>query len=110
MESAIVLAALAAVSTKFVDFAKYVANGDRNGVLTQLFAWFVSIVAVMAFIKAGFLDGVKLPLSELPVSQYGTVGQVLAGLIPGSAGGIFIDAKKAIDNTDSAAMKSLFVD
>lgn len=108
IEGAIVLGLVAAISTKFVDFSKYVKAGDRNGALTQVYAWFVGVVFTVALAKSGLAEDLFLPFSELPFSKYGTIAQILVGLSPGSLGGVFVDAKKAIDNTDSAKVPSLF--
>lgn len=108
VEGAIVLGLVAAISTKFVDFSKYVKAGDRNGALTQLYAWLVGVVLILGLAKSGLANDVYLPFSDLPLEKYGTVAQILVGLSPGSLGGVFIDAKKAVDNTDSAKLPSLF--
>lgn len=109
VESALVLALLAATINKLVDFTKYIKNKDTNGALTQIYVWAVGVVGVIVFVKSGLLDGVVLPYSDAPIDSYGTIAQALIGFSAASVGSVVgVDFRKAIDNTDSAATESLF--
>lgn len=108
VESALILALVAAIITKFVDFSRYVKNGDKNGALTQIYVWVVSVLTTLAFAKSGLMSDVVLPFSDMPFEQYGLIAQILIGLAPGSLGSVVVDLRKAVDNTDSAKQDLMF--
>lgn len=102
------LALLGLIGSKFVDFSKYVKAGDKNGAFTQLYVWAVSIGITILFANSGLADTVVLPFSSEPLAKYSLAAQILIGLAPGSLGSFLVDYKKAADDTQSAAVPSLF--
>lgn len=102
------LALLGIIGVKFTDFSKYLNARDWNGVFTQLYAWFVSIVLVVIFANSGLADNLVLPFSEKVMADYSFGALLLVGLAPGSLGSFLVDYKKAADNTQSAIVPSMF--
>lgn len=101
------LLALGALVYKFVDFLKYAKAKDWNATLTQAIVWVSGIGAVALFASSGFAGDIAV-FNGLTLANAGLVEQVILGLSAGSLFSAGYDAKKAIDNNDSAKTPSLF--
>jgi len=94
---------------KAVDLVKYLVEGlrehDWNGFLTLALTWAVGFVAVMLFIKTEWGDEIKL--GEQSLDQLNLQAKIVLALAAPSVAAVFYDAKKAVDNTDSASTPRL---
>lgn len=101
------LAALLALTWKFIDFLKLLANlpGSKNGVITQLASWAAAVGAV--FLYGASQVGSRVIVDELSVDQMDTPTKILVGLAIGSAASAVVDWKKATDNSDTAVIPPL---
>lgn len=95
---------------KVVDFIKYVTDGfrddgDWNGAVTLLLTWVVGFIAVMLFIETEWGDEIKL--GEQTLDQLNWQAKVVFALAAPSIAALLYDAKKAVDNTDSASTPRL---
>lgn len=97
--------AMVALIKKFIDFSKYVTNKDRNGALTQIYAWIIGVAVVWLFAQTVWAD--KFGFGDLMLSAFNLASIVAVGLSLGSVGGVVTDVIKSRDNTDSAKMPSL---
>ncbi len=97
--------AMAALLYKLVDFLKYLVNGDRNGVTTQLIAWGAGIGVTVLYARsdwAGILNFGGLSLAKMNIWS-----QILFGLQMSSLASAGHDFKKAHDNQDTATVPTL---
>lgn len=104
--SVIGMAGLIALAWKFVDFLKFLRNRDWNASLTQICVWAAGVGVV--FLGAAADDTKTIKVGTIALGAMNTPGKVLLGLCVLSVGSVVYDFKKAFDNTDSAAERSLF--
>lgn len=105
MSDAVVLGLFLALVWKFTDFLKHVSAKDWNGVVTQVLAWAAAFVALVLFAHSAY--GGHLVIHGLRFDHVSWTDQLLAALMIGSAGSVGYDFKKALDQTDSAAVPRL---
>lgn len=94
-------ALFAAVVLKLSDLAKFIQAKKWASVETQVGVFAVGIIAVVLAAHSNFAGGIALAGVTLKEANWGA--QVLIGLVAGSSAGVLYDAKRAIDNSDSAA-------
>jgi hypothetical protein len=96
-----IVSTLAALVTKLTSFVKYVTSGEYREVVTQLVAWGAGVLVVVV---AGAAEGIQdlVVIGETTLEQLNLAAEILSGLALGSGASLVYDAKKAIDNTDSA--------
>lgn len=101
------LAALLALTWKFIDFLRLLVNlpGSRSGVITQLASWAAAIGAV--FLYGASQVGGRVVVDDLSVDRMDSPTKVLLGLAIGSAASAVVDWKKATDNSDTAVIPPL---
>ena len=93
---------------KLVDLVKYFIEGirgDWNGFFTLTLTWVVGFVAVMLFIKTQWGDEIKV--GDQTLDQLNTEAKIVFALAAPSIASLLYDAKKAVDNTDSASTPKL---
>jgi hypothetical protein len=94
---------------KLVDLVKYFVQGirdkDWNGFITLALTWIVGFVAVLLFIHTQWGDEVKL--GDQTLDQLNTAAKIVFALAAPSVASLLYDAKKAVDNTDSASTPRL---
>jgi hypothetical protein len=90
----------------FVNFTRSASGKDWSACATQLLAWAAGIAAVMLAAQTDIADGVAV-LGGIPLSTANAWSQVLVGLTAASAGGVFVNLTKALDNSDSATFPKL---
>lgn len=106
-----VLAALSALVVKVTDFLRLLAatargeKGHGSAIVTQVAAWVGGIVAVWLAAHAGITE--HLSAGDIVLGKLDGWSQVLAGMMVGSSGSLFVDAKQAVDGTDSAVKPPL---
>lgn len=98
--------ALATLVWKFIDFLKAVANRNVNAAATQAIAWVSGVGAVLLFAQTQFAAAVEI--GDYKLGDLSTWSLVVIGLLVSSLASAAVDAKKALDGTDSAAVGKLF--
>lgn len=107
--AAVILVLIAALTSKAVDFLKYLRAGDSNGYLTQAVVWGAGIGASFLIAKSGLAGDVVIEqLSPKKLGDYNAWALVLLGLASGSLGSVLVDVRKAVDSSDSAKTPNLF--
>lgn len=101
MEFAPLLAAVALI-WKLVDFVKYVRARNVDAVITQLGVWVAGIIVLLLLAATDFASGIVI--GDAPLGSLNIASLILIGLTVGSSASVLVDAKKAVDNTDSAAI------
>ena len=96
------LLAAVALIWKIVDFVKYVRARDVDSIVTQLGVWLAGVAVLFLLAATDFASGVVV--ADSPLSQLNWASLVLVGLSVGSSASVLVDAKKALDNSDSAAV------
>lgn len=96
---------LGAFILKLVDFVKYLMKADWNGILTLGVTWVVGFIAVQIFIETQWGDEVTVGNDTL--DQLSTMSKIVFGLAAPSIAAVLYDAKKAVDNTDTASTPRL---
>jgi hypothetical protein len=104
------MALLAVLILKFTDFLKNVKAGAEgkgwNGAVTQVIVWAAALGGVFLMSASDF--GVtKIPILDIALNDADGATKLLLGLMGGSLASVVYDAKKAVDNTDSAAQPPL---
>ena len=99
------MAVLVALVLKLTDLFKYAKNRDVNGAATIAFVWVAGFIGVWLFAGSAWADG--LVFGEQRLDQLNLQSLVLVGFAIGSSAGVVFDFKKALDNSDSAAVPSL---
>lgn len=94
--------AVVALVWKVVDFVKYLRARDVDGALTQGVVWAAGVLAVFLLSGTNFAGGIVL--GDVAVSAMNWQSLVLVGLSIGSSASALVDFKKAVDNSDSAAV------
>lgn len=95
----------AALIWKLVDFVKFVKAKDINAVTTQLAVWVAGVVVIFLLAATDFASGVTI--GDKNLDSLNAASLLLLGLSMGSTASVFVDAKKAVDGTDSAAVPAL---
>ncbi len=98
------LAAIALV-WKIVDFAKYVRAKNVDAIIVQLAVWLAGVAVVFLLANTDFAGGIVV--GDLVLASMKWPSLVLIGLSVGSSSSVLVDAKKAVDNTDSAAVPNV---
>lgn len=101
MDFAPLLAAIALI-WKIVDTVKYLRAGNRDAVFTQLGVWFAGVGVVLLLAATDFANGIEV--AEFSMDKLNIASLILLGLTIGSSASVAVDLKKAIDNSDSAAV------
>jgi hypothetical protein len=103
------VAGMIAITMKVTDFLKQVTNlpGSKRAVLTQLAAWAGATAVVFLYSASDF--GPNVVIGDVAVNDMAWASKVVLGLAIGSAGSAAVDFKKAVDNSDSAAVPPLNV-
>ena len=91
-----------ALILKLVDFVKYARNGDVNGLTTIVTGWVVGFVAIKLTLLTDWSDEIKFGAESL--KDLGLGSQLVLALVATSVAGLLYDAKKAVDNTDTASI------
>jgi len=102
---ALTLLPLALLLAKILDFVKYARARDVNGAVTQLVAWAGGVALV--FVAANADLGANMDVAGQTLGTLNAWSLVLVGLSLASTGSALVDVKKAVDNTDSAAVPAL---
>jgi hypothetical protein len=97
--------AMAALTLKIIDLLRYARAADFNGVLTQLCAWIAGVVVVVLAAQTEWASGISI--GDKNMHTLGFWSLVFYGLSAGSVGSVAVDARKAIDNSNSAAIPVL---
>jgi hypothetical protein len=93
---------------KLVDLVKYLVQGvrgDWNGFITLALTWIVGFAAVMLFIETQWGDEVKV--GDQTLDQLNFSAKVVFSLAAPSIAALLYDAKKAVDNSDTASSPRL---
>lgn len=95
---------LAAVTLvwKVVDFVKYLRARDVDNALTQAAVWLAGVAVTLLLAGTNFADGIVI--GDVGVGTMNWQSLLLVGLSLGSTASALVDVKKAVDNTDSAAV------
>lgn len=107
MTQAVILAAIALLASKLVEFAKYVRNGDVNGAVTLFIVWIVGVIVIFLASAAVVTQDLILPGLSQPLVDMDFWSKVFLGMIATSFISFGYDVKKAVDGTDSAATPPL---
>lgn len=87
-------------------FARKEGN-HASDLLTQLAAWVGGIAMVALGSHAQMVEGVTFPGTSVVLGKLDGWSQVLLGLAVSSVAGAFVEAKKALDQTDTAVKPAL---
>lgn len=96
---------LTALVYTLTQWLKSVTNGQWNAVLTQVVAWAAGVIGVVLYAHSAWGPGVHV--GSVSLASLNGVSQVLVGLGVASTASAAHDAKKAVDNSDSAATPPL---
>lgn len=97
--------AMAALTLKLIDLARYGRAGDVNGIVTQLASWTAGVLVVLLVAQTDWADGIEI--GDMNLSTLGFWSLVFYGMSAGSAASVVKDSLKAVDNTNSAAIPTL---
>lgn len=101
MDFAPLLAAIALI-WKIVDFVKYLRVRNVDALVTQAGVWLAGVGVTLLLAATDYADGIVI--GDLPLGDLNLASLILLGLSIGSSASVLVDAKKAVDNTDSAAV------
>lgn len=101
MDFAPLLAAIALI-WKIVDFVKYLRARDGEAAITQAAVWAAGVGVIFLLAETNYADGIVL--GDLALGAMNAASLLLIGLSMGSSASVLVDFKKAVDNTDSAAV------
>jgi hypothetical protein len=93
---------------KLVDLVKHLIEGFRgewNGFLTLTMTWVVGFIAIWLFIQTGW--GQEIRLGEQTLDQINTSGKIVFALAAPAVAALLYDAKKAVDDSDTASTPRL---
>lgn len=96
------LVVLASFILKIIDFVKYARARDINAIVTQLVTWLAGILAVAWAAQTTLADEIMPDLAAMNFATQALVGVALA-----STASLIVDARKAVDNSQSAAVPPL---
>ena len=97
--------ALVTLVTTTINLFRYLRGRDFNGAGTIAAAWVAGVAAVMIAAQTDFASGIAV--GDRTLEGLNAWSQVFIGLSVASLGSFLTDAKKAIDNTDTAVKPSL---
>lgn len=97
--------AMLALVLKVVDFLRYARARDYNGVLTQAVTWVAGVVVLLLVAKTTW--AAMISVAGVPLGKLGFWSIVFAGLTVSSGASVVNDYRKALDNTNSAAIPTL---
>jgi hypothetical protein len=97
-----------ALILKLVDFFKYLWRPDPNGLLTLGGSWAVGVLAVWIASHTEWKDDIRIGTESLETLSL--FSKLVLGFVATSVASLFYDAKKAVDNTDSASTPRLTKD
>lgn len=103
----VTVAGLTALVLKLVDVAKQLTAGATRPAITQAIAWAIGTAVAVLAAEADITAGMSLAEGMPPLGAMDLASLTLVGFSLGSAGGVVVDFKKAVDNTDSAAVPPL---
>lgn len=95
------LVAIALVK-KLLDVVRYALADDWRNVATQVIAWVAGVAVIMLFAASDWAAGFQV--GSLALANMNLASQVLAGFALASTASLAVDAIKAIDNSQSAAV------
>lgn len=101
MDFAPLLAAIALI-WKIVDLVKYARARDAESVITQVAVWAAGIGVVLLLAETDYAAGIVI--GDIALANLNGASLVLLGLSMASSASVLVDVKKAVDNTDSAAV------
>lgn len=101
MDFAPLLAAIALI-WKIVDFVKYLRVRNVDALVTQLGVWLAGVAVVLLLAATDFANGISI--ADYSLDKLNLASLLLLGLTIGSSASVAVDIKKAVDNTDSAAV------
>lgn len=101
MDFAPLLAAIA-LTWKIVDFVKYLRARNVDAVATQAGVWFAGVAVMLLLAATDFAEGITI--GNLALGDLNRASLILLGLSIGSSASVLVDAKRAVDNTDSAVV------
>ncbi len=90
---------------KVVDFVRYVRAGDRNAIAIQILAWAAGFGVVALAAQTPWAAG--LDFGGFTLDRLNLASQLLVGISIGSSMSLVADFKKAVDNSQSAAVPPL---
>lgn len=99
------IAALTVLVKKVIDFIRYSAAKDVNGVVTQLAVWVAGVLAVTLAAHTAWAS--QFLVGGITLGHVNLWSQVYLGLTVGSASSLVQDTVKAVDGTDSAKIPAL---
>jgi len=94
-----------ALILKLVDFFKYLRHLDVNGLLTLGGSWVVGVLAVWIASNTEWKDDIRIGTESLETLSL--FSKLVLGFVATSVASLLYDAKKAVDNTDSASTPRL---
>lgn len=101
MEFAPLIVAVALI-WKIVDFVQFLRVGDKDSAITQAGVWIAGVVVILLLSATDFASGIQV--ADYSLGSLNVASLILLGLSVGSTASAVVDVKKAIDNTDSAAV------
>jgi len=102
------LVAMGALVFTFVNFLRYLTNGDGKSAITQLVSWVAGVLVVLLVAQTDFADGIVVGDQALSVLNFYSL--VFVGLQASSIFGFGQKVVQAIDNTQTARVGSLVPD
>lgn len=96
---------MAALVLKVVDFLRYAAARDVNGVVTQLITWIAGVAAVLLVAQTVWASGIQV--GAVPLSLLGFWSQVFAGVSIASGASLVKDTLKSVDSSNTAKIPTL---
>jgi hypothetical protein len=94
-----------ALILKVVDFLRYAKARDYNGVLTQAITWVAGVVVLLLVAQTTW--AAMISVAGVPLGKLGFWSVVFAGLTVSSGASLVNDYRKALDNSNSAAIPTL---
>lgn len=97
--------AMATLTLKIVDFARYVRARDINGIVTQLAAWLAGVLVVLLVAQTDWADGVTI--GAMSLGKLGFWSLVFYGLAAGSGASTVKDTLKAVNPNDTSTVPAM---
>lgn len=92
-----------------INWLRYLAGRDWNGVITQLCVWAGGVAAVFLFGSSDFGDA-TIPGTSITFESANGWSLLFIGLTIGSAASAFTEVVKAVDQTRTSAKPKLIPD
>jgi hypothetical protein len=102
MPSLAALTAMGSVVFTFINLIRFATAGEWASAITQVLAWVSGVIAALIIAHTDL--GAAFSFGSKSLSQIGWFSQCLVGLIAASTISVVNEIKKAIDNTDTAAV------